>query len=254
MMKRIYALIMAVVLTVPGFAETIKQTELIISAAASLTDAMNELIVLFKTEKPYVKVTPSYGASGALQTQIEQGAPADIFFSAAPKQMNTLIEKGLILEGTKKDMLENTIVLVTPKTKKDVTSFSDVGTNKIKQIALGEPKSVPAGQYAEQVFTSLKILEAVKAKVIYAKDVRQVLTYVEAGEVDAGVVYATDAAVAKNVTVAAIAPIGSHSPVIYPAAVVKATASPDAAKAFLLWLSGPQADAVFLHYGFMVLP
>jgi molybdate transport system substrate-binding protein len=229
-----------------------KQVEIIVSAAASLTDALNEIITRYASVTPDVTVTPTYGASGSLQLQIEQGAPVDIFFSAAPKQMNALAGKGLILEGTRKDMLENKVVMVVPKKSSGISSFADAGTGKIRQIALGDPKSVPAGQYAEQVFTFLGILPAVQAKAVYAKDVRQVLAYVESGEVDAGVVYATDAATSANTTVAATAPTGSHDPVIYPAAVVKSSANPEAAKSFLAWLSGPEASSIFLRYGFAV--
>lgn len=239
--------------TAEGRVDTTPKTEIIIGAAASLTEAMNEIIGLYKTENPELTVTPTYASSGSLQKQIEQGAPIDVFFSAAAKQMTDLSDKGLILEGTKKDMLENTVVLITPKSKKKITSFEDAGTDKIKQIAIGEPKSVPAGQYAEQIFTYLKMWNAVSAKAVFAKDVRQVLTYIEAGEVDAGIVYATDAAIAKNVRVAAIAPKGSHAPVVYPAAVIKGSANPEAAKAFLAWLSSPKAAAVFTRYGFVVL-
>jgi len=259
MKKIISLLVVALVLGASLFAGGAKesdssaaQTEIIISAAASLTDAMNELIAKYKTVAPNVTVTPTYGSSGSLQKQIEQGAPADLFFSASPKQMNALQDQKLIVAETRKDVLENKVVLVTPKDKTGISDFTDAGTAKIAQIALGEPSSVPAGQYAEQVFTSLGIYEVVKAKAVFAKDVRQVLSYVEAGEVDAGVVYATDAAISKGVTVSAVAPVGSHSPVIYPAALVSGSANPEVAKAFLAWLSGPDAALVFSKYGFSV--
>jgi molybdate transport system substrate-binding protein len=229
------------------------KTEIIVSAAASLTDTMNELIEMYKKVKPDVTVTPTYGSSGSLQQQIEQGAPVDIFLSASPKQMNALSKQGLILEDTRKNVVENKVVLIVPKSSKGITRFEDAATDKIKQIALGEPSSVPVGQYSEEVFTSLGILDKVKAKAIYAKDVRQVLTYVEMGEVDAGVVYATDAAISKKVTVIATAPEGTHKPVIYPAALVKTSAQPQVAKAFLAWLSSPEASKIFVKYGFAVV-
>jgi len=229
-----------------------KQTEIVIAAAASLTDAMNEAIALYGKTNPSVKIIATYGSSGALQTQIEQGAPVDIFFSAATKQIKALDEKGLLVSASKKEMLRNSLVLVTPLGKTAVTSFADAGTDKVKQIALGETTSVPAGQYAVQVFTALGIVDAVKAKAVYAKDVRQVLAYVEAGEVDAGVVYATDAAISKKVRVASKAPEGTSDPVIYPAALVKAGTKQADAQKFLDWLSGPDADAIFARYGFIV--
>jgi len=229
-----------------------KQVEIIIAAAASLTDAMNEAISLYGKSVPSVKITPTYGSSGSLQTQIEQGAPVDVFFSAATKQIKALDDKGLLVSASKKELLRNALVLVTPLDKTAITSFADAGTDKVKQIALGETSSVPAGQYALQVFTTLGIVDAVKAKAVYAKDVRQVLAYVEAGEVDAGVVYATDAAISKKVRVAAKAPEGTSDPVIYPAALVKAGTKQADAQKFLDWLSGKEADAIFTRYGFIV--
>jgi molybdate transport system substrate-binding protein len=227
--------------------------EIIISAAASLTDAMNEAIEAYKKTAPSVTVTPVYGSSGSLQQQIEQGAPSDIFFSAAPRQMNELENKNLLIPGTRRDVLENKIVLIVPPGKEDIASFNDAAGKGITQIALGETASVPVGQYAEQVFTSLGILDAVKAKAVYAKDVRQVLTYVEQGEVDAGVVYATDAAISTGVRVAASAPEGSHARVIYPAALVNTGLQPETARAFLDWLSSAEGAAIFTTYGFALV-
>jgi molybdate transport system substrate-binding protein len=247
-MKRLSAILLALILA-PGMWAAPK-TEIIVAAAASLTDTLNELITLYQKEKPDVKVTPTYGASGSLQKQIEQGAPVDLFISAAAKQMDALQKANLVVADTRKNLLENQVVLVVPASKTGIASFADAGTDKVRQIALGEAASVPAGQYAEQIFTSLTILDAVRAKAVYAKDVRQVLAYVEAGEVDAGVVYATDALTSKGVKVAAVAPAGSHSPVVYPAAVVSASANAGTARDFLQWLSGTGAKAVFAKYGF----
>jgi len=255
MIKRTGAILLALALTGALFAQAKpatdpKQTEIIIAAAASLTDALNEAIALYGKTDTSVKIIPTYGSSGALQQQIEQGAPVDIFFSAATKQIKALDDKGLLVSASKKEMLRNSLVLVTPSGKTTIASFADAGTDKVKQIALGEISSVPAGQYAIQVFTALGIADAVKAKAVYAKDVRQVLAYVE--EVDAGVVYATDAAISKKVRVAAKAPEGTSDPVSYPAALVKAGTKQKEAQKFLDWLSGPEADAIFTRYGFIV--
>ena len=226
------------------------QTEIIVSAAASLADAMNEAIAVYKTTAPKVRVTPSYGSSGSLQRQIEQGAPADIFISAAPRQMDELEAADFVTPNSRRDLLKNSVVLIVPKGKTGIDSFNAAATDTIRQIALGEPGSVPVGQYAEQVFTSLGILEQVKRKAVYAKDVRQALAYVEQGEVDAGVVYSTDAAVSSAVSVAARAPEGSHAPVVYPAALIKTGEQPEAAQAFLAWLGSAQAGEIFIKYGF----
>lgn len=239
-------------------AAPVAKTELIVSAAASLTEALTECIAAYGKIAPTVTVTPTFGASGSLQAQIEQGAPADLFLSAAPKQMNALEAKGLLADGTRRDLLENKVVLVLPAgtDKRAGTSpntpvgFADLALPAYRQIALGEPSSVPVGQYSEQIFKSLGILDEVKAKAVYAKDVRQVLAYVESGEVDAGVVYATDAAVSKGVIVGATAPAGSHVPVTYPAAVIKSSAHPSEAAALLAWLGGTEAAAIFAEYGF----
>lgn len=225
--------------------------ELTVLAAASLTDATTELAELYKKVAPNVTLTFSYGASGALQTQIEEGAPADLFLSAASKQMNALDEEGLLLSDTRVDLLLNKIVLIVPANSTlGLTSFEEVGEDTVKTIALGEPDGVPVGQYAEQVFTNLGILDVVKAKANYGSDVKQVLTWVESGESDCGVVYATDAQISSKVTIVCEAPEGSHEDIIYPAAVIGTSASPEAAKAFLDYLSTEEAASVFKEYGF----
>jgi molybdate transport system substrate-binding protein len=227
------------------------KTDLTVSAAISLKDALDEVQQRYTAENPSISVADNYGASGTLEIQIEQGAPVDVFLSAAPKQMDALESKGLILEGTRKDLLRNEIVLIVPKDSSlAISSFEDLTHANVKQVALGEPTVVPAGQYAKEVLTNLGIYEAVNSKAVLAKDVRQVLTYVETGNVDAGIVYATDAQSSSKVKVVAQAPEKSHSPVIYPVAAVKSSKNPSAARAFIDFLSGPQARAVFQKYGF----
>ncbi|HXQ25019.1 MAG TPA: molybdate ABC transporter substrate-binding protein [Candidatus Acidoferrales bacterium] len=228
------------------------KADLTVSAAISLKDALDEAKQLYTTENSGVTVAVNYGASGTLQIQIEQGAPVDIFLSAAPKQMDALDTKGFLLEGTRKDLLRNEVVLIVPKdSTASMTSFQDLAKPEVKQVALGEPATVPAGQYAKEVLTSLGIYDAVNSKAILAKDVRQVLTYVETGNVDAGIVYATDALSSSKVKVAATAPAKSHAPVIYPGAVIKASKYPAAARHFLDFLAGPRGGAIFQKYGFM---
>lgn len=227
------------------------KTELTVSAAISLKDALDEAKQLYTTDHPDVSIAINYGASGTLQLQIEQGAPVDVFVSAAPKQMDALEMKGLLLAGTRKDLVQNELVLVVAKDSRlGLATFKDLTRPDVKQVAWGEPATVPAGEYAKETLTSLGIYDAVKAKAILAKDVRQVLTYVESGNVDAGIVYATEAASSARVKVAAMAPPKSHSLVIYPGAVVRATASPEVAKAFLDFLAGPRGAAVFRKHGF----
>jgi molybdate transport system substrate-binding protein len=227
-----------------------KNVTLTISAAASLKDSLNEVKELYKSENPNVTLVINYGSSGMLQQQIEQGADVDIFISAASKQMNALEKKDLIINDTRKDILLNDVVLIVPNTNSTITGFDDLVKDNVKNISLGEPKSVPAGQYAEEVFTKLGILDKIKSKAVYAKDVKQVLASVETESADAGVVYATDAKVSDKVKVAAVAPADSHSPVVYPAAVIKSSKQSDAAKNFMNFLVSDKAKAVFEKYGF----
>jgi molybdate transport system substrate-binding protein len=232
--------------------EPAEEVELTVSAAASLTEAMGEIQALYQTEKPNVTLVFNFGSSGSLQQQIEQGAPVDVFFSAAIKQMTALEEKGLVAEGTKKELLENKIVLITPKDKTDLMSFEDLVTDKAKQIGLGEPGSVPVGQYSEEIFTNLGILDQVKPKSVYGKDVKSVLTWVEQGEVDAGIVYATDANVSDKINIICSAPEGSHKPVIYPVAAIKDSVHLEDTKAFIEFLSSDKVKQTFEKYGFAV--
>ena len=229
---------------------TPEPVEILVSAAASLTDVLQQIAESYKTVAPNVMVTFSFGSSGTLQTQIEEGAPADAFVSAAQKQMDALAEKNLIAADTRKDLLVNKVVLILPaNSMADIKSFEDVVTDKVKMVGVGE-SSVPVGQYAEEVFTTLGVWDQVKAKANFGTDVRQVLSWVESGDVDCGIVYATDAATTTGVKIVAEAPEGSHKPVVYPAAVLANAAQSDAAKAFLDYLSSDDAVALFEAAGF----
>lgn len=227
--------------------------ELHVAAAASLTDVMQEIAAAYEKEHPQVKVVFNFGSSGALQQAIQNGGQTDVFFSAARKQMNALEKDGLLAEGTRRDLLINEVVLIVPaEGGKSLQDFEELTRADIQHIALGEPKGVPVGQYAEEVFTSLGILEPIKAKVVYGSDVRQVLSWVETGDADCGVVYATDAAVSKKVRVAAKAPAGSHKPIVYPAAMLKDSKHPEEAKDFLNFVGNDDNKKLFAKYGFEV--
>lgn len=231
-----------------------KQTptvELYILAAASLGDAMKELAPKYESSHPGQKLVISYGSSGALQQQIEQGAPADIFISAAAKQMDDLSKKDLIDSRNKTDLLTNKLVLVTPKDSKvEVKAFEDLKNQSINKIAIGEPESVPAGTYAKQSLTKIGIWETLQPKFVFAKDVRQVLTYVETGNVDAGIVYKTDAASSGKVKIAATADEKTHSPIVYPIGITKNSKHAKEAQALYSWLRESEATAIFTKYGF----
>ena len=234
---------------------TQKQVTLTISAAASLTEAMGEIKTLYKKEKPNVTINYNFGSSGTLQQQIEQGADADLFFSAATKQMKALQKKGLLIDNTKINLLGNSVVLITKSDSTlNINDYKNLDSSKIKKIALGEPKTVPVGQYSEEILTSLKILDKVKAKAVYGKDVKEVLSWVESGDADAGIVYGTDAKTSKKVKVLATAGKELYkTPVVYPAAVIKASKNIEDTKAFLAYLSSDKAKEVFVRYGFSFL-
>ena len=225
---------------------------LLISAAASLKEALEELKPLYQQSKPNVNINYNFGSSGALQQQIEQGAPADIFISAAKKQVDALEQKGLLVPGTRNIIAKNRLVLVVPKNAVGVTSFYSLKDAKVKKIAIGEPRSVPAGQYAQQVLEKLKIWSEIKSKLVFANNVRQVLASVETGNVDAGLVYITDAKISDKVKVVVTADEKYHSPIIYPLAVIKGSKNVDTAKEFSQFLSSNQAKAVFRKYGFIL--
>lgn len=230
--------------------EDTESKEILVLAAASLTDVLNELAASYK-ETTGVTVTFSFASSGALQTQIESGSPADIFFSAAQRQMNALEEKDLIETDTRKNLVENKVVLITPvNSALNIKSFNDMANPNVQKIGLGEPKSVPVGQYSEEMLSNLSILDSVKPKAVYGSDVRNVLSWVETGEIDCGIVYETDAKIANNINIVTQAPEGSHRKVIYPIAVIKSSQNKEEAQKFIDYISTDSSMEVFNKYGF----
>lgn len=229
-----------------------EETEILVAAAASLKNAYEDkLIPMFEEANPGVTVKGTYDSSGKLQTQIEEGLDADVFMSAATKQMKALDEEGMIASDTITDLLENKIVLIVPAgNEKKLEKFEDI--EKADSIALGDPASVPAGQYSEEALTNLGIWDKIQDKVSFGTNVTEVLNQVAAASADAGIVYATDAAsMADKVEVVAEAPEGSLSKkVIYPVAVVKGTAHEEVAKEFVAFLQTDKAITVFEDYGF----
>ncbi|EGO65006.1 molybdate ABC transporter substrate-binding protein [Acetonema longum] len=227
--------------------------ELYVSAAASMKDALLEIQKQYEAENANVKLIYNLAASGTLQKQIEQGAPVDLFVSAAPAQMNALEKQNLIQKESRKNLLENQLVLIAPEgSKAALTGYEDLTKDAVKKIAIGQPDVVPAGQYAKEALTKMNLWDKLQDKFVQAKDVRAVLTYVDTGNVDAGIVYRTDAAVASKIKIIAAAPAGTHAPIIYPAAVLANAKQPKAAGDFLTYLSGPEGKAVFEKYGFVM--
>ncbi len=252
--KRIAAIWCAVLslalLLLPVWPTASAASQLTVSAAASLQDALNAIDQDFQRAHPDIQVTPNFGASGTLQLQIEQGAPVDVFISAAPQQMDALAAKNLLVAGTRTDVLENELVLIAPKDSKAVSAFSDLKRPDVRVIAAGDPRSVPAGTYAQQVLTALRIYDAVKSKMTLGTDVRQVLAAVETGSAEAGLVYATDAAISSRVRVVMDAPAGTHQPIVYPAAVLRGSTNPNAGKTYVNYLASSAGREVFAKYGF----
>ncbi len=228
--------------------------EVNLAAAASLKNVYDEkLIPMFEEKYPGATVTPTYASSGDLQTQIENGLETDVFMSAANKQMNALAEEGLIDNDTNLQFLENKVVLIVPAdSDADISSFDDLkdvdGT-----IAIGDPESVPAGQYAEEVLTNLGIWDAVQSKLSLGTDVTAVLNQVAQGSAECGIVYSTDAISTDDVKIVCEAPEDSlDTPVIYPVAMIKDAKDADAAQAFLDFLQTQEAKDVFVEYGFTI--
>ncbi len=229
-------------------AETIR-----VGAAISLKEALTEISTAY-TSATGETVEFTYGSSGQVMSQIKAGAEIDVFISAATKQVDDLENENLVVAESRRTVVSNTLVLIVPPDAKDApTSFESLAGAMVNKVAAGEPKSVPAGQYAQQVFKAMGLTDSLKDKLVYGTNVRQVLAYVERGEVSAGVVYATDARQAgEKVRVVATASEGTHEPIVYPGVIVAASKKQTAASQFLDYLSTDPAKAVFKAKGFGV--
>jgi molybdate transport system substrate-binding protein len=222
-----------------------------VSAASSVSKALGEINTAYAALKPWVTVVPNYGGSGTLQTQIENGAPCDVFISAVAAQMDNLEAKGLLLAGTRKNLLNNHLALVVPKDSAlGLTAFTDLVEPRVKLIAIGDPGSVPAGAYARQTLQEFGIWDAVQPKLILGANVSQVLQYVDSKNVDAGVVYSTDALSDPNVKMVTVGPTDIDAAIVYPVAIVKTSKNVSAARDYIDFLSSAAAKAVFEKYGF----
>jgi molybdate transport system substrate-binding protein len=227
-----------------------RSPQLTISAAISLKDALEEIKPIYQTIHQDLEIIYNFSSSGSLQQQIEQGAPVDIFISAGNKQMDALESKKLLLVGTRQKLLTNQLVLVTPKNEKLINKIQDLTQTNVEKIAMGEPHSVPAGQYTIEVLGYYQILDKIKSKIIYAKNVRQVLSYLETGNVNAGFVYLSDAKTSREIRLVEIFSKNSHSPIVYPIAFLKSSKNPKIAKEFSQFLFSRSAKKVFNKFGF----
>jgi molybdate transport system substrate-binding protein len=230
-----------------------ENVQLTISAAASLKDALSEIVTIYSQAKSNVAIRNNFGSSGNLQQQIINGAPVDVFISAAAKQMDELQKKGLIIPDTRRDLLSNRLVLIVPADKNDISDLKDLTTANIKRIAIGDPRSVPVGQYAKQVLTKLELFQDVQSKFVLGNNVRQVLQFVESGNAQAGIVYATDVKTSTKVKVVQVLDARLHKPIVYPIAVLQKSTNQPSATSYLEFLSSEPAKTIFEKYGFSTL-
>jgi molybdate transport system substrate-binding protein len=245
-MTRLVASIFAIVFGIGVRAQTTN-----VAAAISLKEALGEIAGQYKADTGNeVKLT--FGSSGQLAAQIAQGAPIDAFVSAAEKQVDDLVKRKQADAGSRRIVARNELVLIVPASASSSPSrFDDLADPKWKRIAIGEPRTVPAGQYAAQVLESLKIAGAARDRLVYGANVRQVLDYVTRGEVAAGIVYRTDALEAGDkVKVVAAADPKLHEPIVYPAVVIAASRKQNVAKDFLDYLAGPKGQKILQARGF----
>jgi len=226
--------------------------EITVFAAASLTDSLRQIAAVYERASGD-KIVFNFGASSTLARQIEAGAPADLFFSADEAQMNILAKQGLVDPATRQDRLGNSLVVVVPNDSSlRITSANDLANANVKQIALADPRAVPAGVYAKAWLQKLHLWPAIEPKVVPTENVRAALAAVASGNVDAGVVYKTDAAISRSVKIAYEVPRADGPDIRYPMALVKGLQEPGAAKKFLDYLASEEAGQIFLRYGFLL--
>jgi molybdate transport system substrate-binding protein len=224
--------------------------ELIVSAAASLTNAFRDAGKLFETSHPGEKVAFNFASSSVLLSQIAQGAPADVFATADAHTMDSAEKQGLLAPGTRRTLLGNKLVLIVPtRARAKPSGLTGLEDASVRRIAIGNPASVPAGRYARDALRKAGLWSKLEPKYVFAQNVRQALDYVARAEADAGIVYSTDAAImAGKVVVAAEMPL--DRPIVYPVAIVKDARNRASAQSFLSSLGSPQAQAIFRRYGF----
>jgi molybdate transport system substrate-binding protein len=227
--------------------------EILVSAAASLTDVLKEISAGYQAKAKHT-VKFNFGPSNGLARQIEEGAPADIFFSADLAQMDNLDKNGRLEPGTRKNLLSNQLVIIVPADSKlAISSPKDLLKVDVKKIALAEPSSVPVGLYSSKYLSDEGLWDQVKSRIVPVQDVRATLASVESGNVEAGFVYKTDAAISKKVKIVYEVPVDKGPKITYPVAIVKESRRKDAARDFMNYVQSPAAKDAFKKYGFVVL-
>ena len=223
--------------------------EIMVSAAASLTEAVTEISENFQ-EETGIEVVLNFSSSGSLQKQIEEGAPADIFLSASKSKMDKLEEKNLIDVDSRKDYLNNHLVLIVSEEYKDeIKSIEDLLESGVK-LSVGEPESVPAGKYAKQSLEYYDMWDKLTGQMVYAKTVKQVAQYVESGESPAGIVYMTDTTLLEHSYVNMVLDEESHTPIVYPLAIIKESKNKDIAEEYIDYLQNEESRSIFVKYNF----
>jgi len=231
-------------------------TSLTIAAASSLTDAFSEIATAFEEQSPNVNINFNFAASGLLEKQIAQGAPIDLFASAADAPMDALAQQGHIVPATRTTFAQNQLVVIVPvQDSNKIEPLKDLKDLQVQRLAIGNPATVPAGSYAKEALESERLYTRLQQenKLVFAENVRQVLTYVEQGNVDAGIVYATDAAIGNNIGVALKLSPGLITPIRYPIAVTSESLHPELAKAFISFVIRPESQNILQKYGFVTV-
>ncbi len=251
---KVPALALLVAILVAAVGLPLRAATVMVFAAASLTESLKEIATGYEKQTGDVVVF-NFAASGPLARQIEEGAPADVFFSADEARMDALEKKGLILQATRQSRLSNRLVIVAATdSPASIATGADLALPTVKRLALGDPKTVPAGTYARTYLEKQGLWADLERRVVPCESVRAVLAAVEAGNVDAGIVYKTDAAISKKVKVVFEVPAQDGPRISYPVALVKEAKQPEAARKFLTYLAGPEAAAIFTRRAFVLLP
>jgi molybdate transport system substrate-binding protein len=236
-----------------GAQNVVQADEILVSAAASLTDALNKIGSSYQSKSKHT-VNFNFGPSSGLARQIEEGAPADMFFSADLPQMEKLDKSGRLEPGTRKNLLSNQLVIIVPADSKlAISSAKDLLNTAIKRVALAEPSSVPVGVYSKKYLTDEGLWNKVEGKIVPVQDVRATLASVESGNVEAGFVYKTDAAVSKKVKIVYEVPVDKGPQITYPVAILKESKHKAAARDFMNYVQSTAARNVFKRFGFVVL-
>ena len=234
-----------------GLSAQAQAADLVVSAASSLTNAFKTLAQQYETQHPETRVVLNFGASDVLMQQIVKGAPADVFASADQEAMDKAVAEKVIKAESRRDFVANQLVLIVPATGTvPVHALADLTRPEVKRVAIGNPASVPVGRYAKRALDAAQLWEPVSAKAVLAQNVRQALDYVSRGEVEAGLVFSTDAAIAAD-KVKVASPVPLNVPLTYPIAVTSGTKQPQQAADFVAYVLSPAGQAVLARYGFL---